>query len=111
MPPSAQPDPLGPTGRKSLAHLSPRAPPQRGAVFALSRTLRYPLLFCGGIIATGFALKMVGMNLIVDFIAARLSRQGERDRAAVTLAAAKWQRALAEDEAAGRGGGAAPGLQ
>ena len=108
MPPS--PDPLGPTGRKSLAHLSPRSLPQRGAVFSLSRTLRYPLLFCGGIIATGFAVKIVGMNLIVDFISERLGRQGERDRAAVQLAAAKWQRALAEDEAAARRASAAPGL-
>jgi hypothetical protein len=87
-----------PSGRKSFASRAPRAMPQRGAALALSGTLRRPLLFCAGIVATGFVIKIVGMNLVMDFITQSMQKQDERDRAVMQLAAAKWRRELAEEE-------------
>ena len=89
--------PLGATGRKSLASRNPRPLPQRAAALALSGTLRRPLLFCAGVVATGFVIKLVGMNLIMDFIQIRMQRQDERDRATMQREAEKWRREMAEE--------------
>ena len=88
---------LGPTGRKSLAHRTPAPRPVPVNAFNLSKTLRFPLLFCTGIIATGFVLKLVGMNLVLDFVKTRLQRQDDHNRASALRSADKWQRELAED--------------
>ena len=88
---------LGATGRKSLAHRTPAPRPVPVNAFNLSKTLRFPLLFCTGIIAAGFVLKLVGMNLALDFVKTRLQRQDDHNRASALRSADKWQREMAED--------------
>ena len=88
---------LGPTGRKSLAHRSPAPRPVPVNAFNLSKTLRFPLLFCSGIIATGFIIKVVGMNIVLDFVKTQLQRQDDHNRDSALRSAEKWKRDMAED--------------
>ena len=89
----------GATGRASAVHKLPKPLPSPHGAFAFSRSLKRPLLFCAGLVATGVFIKVVGMNLVIDFISYNQQRQDEINRRNAEAGARKWAQAMKEDEA------------